>query len=102
MPNVVSGVHKTVKRAVKRKVQGVANRVVDRAAGHLAKRANEASLIYWVCKEMYVPILERPRRRRGLPGPPGQRGGNILWMSRGLRPYKRLRRPRRAKRLKRR
>ena len=30
MPNVVSGVHKTVKRAVKRKAQGV---------GHLAKRA---------------------------------------------------------------
>ena len=51
---------------------------------------------------MYVPIRERPRRRRGLQGPPGQRGGNILWMSRGVRPYKRLRRPRRAKRLKRR
>ena len=43
MPNVVSGVGKTVKRAVKRKAQGLANRVVDRAA-------NEASLIYWVCK----------------------------------------------------
>ena len=27
---------------------------------------------------MYVPIRERPRRRRGLRGPPGQRGGNIL------------------------
>ena len=39
MPNVVSGVGKTVKRAVKRKAQGVANRVIDRAAGHLAKRA---------------------------------------------------------------
>ena len=32
MPNVVSGVGKTVKRAVKRKAQGVANRVIDRAA----------------------------------------------------------------------
>ena len=39
MPNVVSGVGKTVKRAVKRKAQGVANRVIDRAAGHLTKRA---------------------------------------------------------------
>ena len=39
MPNVVSGVGKTIKRAVKRKAQGVANRVIDRAAGHLAKRA---------------------------------------------------------------
>ena len=27
------------KRAVKRKAQGVANRVIDRAAGHLTKRA---------------------------------------------------------------
>ena len=34
-----TGVGKTVKRAVKRKAQGVANRVIDRAAGHLAKRA---------------------------------------------------------------
>ena len=32
MPNVVSGVGKT-------KQQGVANRVIDRAAGHLTKRA---------------------------------------------------------------
>ena len=32
IPNVVSGVGKTVKRAVKRKAQGVANRVIDRAA----------------------------------------------------------------------
>ena len=39
IPNVVSGVGKTVKRAVKRKAQGVANRVIDRAAGHLTKRA---------------------------------------------------------------
>ena len=39
MPNVVSGVGKAVKRAVKRKAQGVAKRVIDRAAGHLAKRA---------------------------------------------------------------
>ena len=40
MPNVVSGVGKTVKRAVKRKAQGLANRVVDRATGGaLAKRA---------------------------------------------------------------
>ena len=39
MTNVVSGVQKTVKRAVKRKAQGVANRVIDRAAGALAKRA---------------------------------------------------------------
>ena len=39
MPNVVSGVQKTVKRAIKRKAQGVANRVIDRAAGALAKRA---------------------------------------------------------------
>ena len=39
MPNVVSGVGKTVKRAVKRKAQGLSNRVVDRAAGALAKRA---------------------------------------------------------------
>ena len=39
MPNVVSGVGKTVERAVKRKAQGVANRVIDRAAGALAKRA---------------------------------------------------------------
>ena len=39
MPYVVSGVGKTVKRAVKRKAQGLANRVVDRAAGALAKRA---------------------------------------------------------------
>ena len=36
---VVSNVGKTVKRAVKRKAQGLANRVVDRAAGALAKRA---------------------------------------------------------------
>ena len=39
MPNVLLGVGKTVKRAVKLKAQGVANRVIDRAAGHLAKRA---------------------------------------------------------------
>ena len=39
MPNVVSGMGKTVKRAVKRKAQGVANRGIDRAAGALAKRA---------------------------------------------------------------
>ena len=39
MPKVVSGVGKTIKRAVKRKAKGVANRVVDRAAGALAKRA---------------------------------------------------------------
>ena len=39
MPNVMSGVGKTVKRAVKRKAQGVANRVIDRATGALAKRA---------------------------------------------------------------
>ena len=43
IPNVVSGVGKTVKRAVKRKAQGVAqgvaNRMIDRAAGHLTKRA---------------------------------------------------------------
>ena len=39
MPNVVSGVQKTVERAIKRKAQGVANRVIDRAAGALAKRA---------------------------------------------------------------
>ena len=52
---------------------------------------------------MYVPIRERPRRRQGLRGPPGQRGGNILWLPRGIRrPYKRLRRACRAKRLKRR
>ena len=36
---MVSNVGKTVKRAVKRKAQGLANRVVDRAAGALAKRA---------------------------------------------------------------
>ena len=41
MPNVVSGVQKTVKRAIKRKAQGVANRVIDRAAGALAKRAKQ-------------------------------------------------------------
>ena len=39
MPNVVSGVGKTVKRAVKRKAKGVANHAIDRAAGALAKRA---------------------------------------------------------------
>ena len=39
MPNVVSGVGKNGKRAVKRKAQGVANRVIDRAAGALTKRA---------------------------------------------------------------
>ena len=39
MPNVVSGVGKTVKRAVKRKAQGVANHVIDRAASALAKGA---------------------------------------------------------------
>ena len=39
MPNVVSGVGKTVKRAIKRKAQRVANRVLDRAAGHLTKRS---------------------------------------------------------------
>ena len=39
MPTVASGVGKTVKRAVKRKAQGLADRVVDRAAGALAKRA---------------------------------------------------------------
>ena len=39
MPNVMLGVGKTVKRAVKRKAQGLANRVVDRAAGPLAKWA---------------------------------------------------------------
>ena len=38
MPSVVSGAGKTVKGAVKRKVQGLANRVVNRAAGALAKR----------------------------------------------------------------
>ena len=37
MPSVVSGVGKTVKGVVKRKVQGLANRVVNRAAGALAK-----------------------------------------------------------------
>ena len=37
--SVVSGVGKAVKRAAKRKVQELANRVVDRAAGALAKRA---------------------------------------------------------------
>lgn len=36
---VVSGVGKTVKRAAKRKAQGLANRIVDRAAGALTKRA---------------------------------------------------------------
>ena len=39
MPSAVSGVGKTVTRANKRKVQGLANRVVDRAASALAKRA---------------------------------------------------------------
>ena len=39
MPSVVSGVGKTVKRAVKQKAQGLANRVVDRAAAALAKSA---------------------------------------------------------------
>ena len=42
MPYVVSGVGKAVKRAVKRKAQGLANRVVDRAAGALAKRAKRS------------------------------------------------------------
>ena len=42
---------KTVKRAVKRKAQGLANCVVDRAAGALANEPNEAWLIYRVCKE---------------------------------------------------
>ena len=36
---MVSNVGKTVKRAVKWKAQGLANHVVDRAAGALAKRA---------------------------------------------------------------
>ena len=39
MLNVVSGVSRTVERAVKRKAQGLANRVMDRAAGALARRA---------------------------------------------------------------
>jgi len=39
IPSVVSGVGKAVKRAGKRKVQDLANRVVDRAAAALAKRA---------------------------------------------------------------
>ena len=39
MPAVASGVGKTVKKAVKRKVQGVADRTIDKAVGALAKRA---------------------------------------------------------------
>ena len=36
---VVSGVGKTVTRVAKRKVQGLAKRIVDRATGALTKRA---------------------------------------------------------------
>lgn len=36
---VASGVGKTVKRALKRKVHGVADKTIDKAAGVLAKRA---------------------------------------------------------------
>ena len=41
MPNVVSGVGKTVKRMVKRKAQGIANCVIDRAAGHLFSKTSQ-------------------------------------------------------------
>ena len=52
---------------------------------------------------MYILIRERPQRRTGFRGPPRQRGGNILWLPRGIkRPYKRLRRVRRTRRSKRR
>ena len=97
------GAVKTVKRGLKREAQGLAWSTVQLVLWRNVR--NEALPTYWVCKEkkgMYVPIRERPLRRRGLRGPPGQRGGNILWMSCGVRPYKRIRRPRRAKRLKRR
>ena len=39
MPALAQGLGQTVKRAVKRKVQGVADRTIDQAAGVLAKKA---------------------------------------------------------------
>ena len=39
MPSVVSGLGKTVDRAAKRKAHGLANRMVDRGAGALARCA---------------------------------------------------------------
>ena len=37
LPTLATGVGQTVKRAVKRKVQGVADRTIDQAASALAK-----------------------------------------------------------------